>query len=170
MPEACILYEGQEQVITTHRGDVITCPCLPFIPACDTQVPSSACMELLLYVRFSPKTLHLMKNCGIYFYPRPPSARTGIVVVPCVRLAVRPSVRPPVCPFVRPERRYRSNSKDFSGPEIGWDDAQYHEADHYLRWSCSANLYAFHGRGLSYRLEILRFGVVIHSSMKQIAI
>ena len=36
--------------------------------------------------------------------------------------------------------------KDFSyWSEIQWDDAQYHEADQYLKWPCSANFWAFHG-------------------------
>ena len=30
-------------------------------------------------------------------------------------------------------------------PEIWWDDAQYPEADLYLKWPCSANFYVFHG-------------------------
>ena len=30
-----------------------------------------------------------------------------------------------------------TDNKDFSyGSEIGWDDAQYHEADRYLKWFC----------------------------------
>ena len=28
--------------------------------------------------------------------------------------------------------------------EIGWDDAQYHEVDRYLKWLCYANFCAFH--------------------------
>ena len=30
-------------------------------------------------------------------------------------------------------------------PEISLDDAEYHEADRYLKWPCSANFCAFHG-------------------------
>ena len=38
-----------------------------------------------------------------------------------------------------------TDNKDFSyGSEIGWDDAQYHEADRYLKWLCYANFCAFH--------------------------
>ena len=58
------------------------------------------------------------------------------------------SLRPSVRPSVRPERRCRSNSfKDFRyQPEIWRDDAQYHGADRYLKWLCSANFCAFHGK------------------------
>ena len=53
----------------------------------------------------------------------------------------------PVCPAVCPEWRYCSDSfKDFRyQPETWWDDAQYHEADGYKKWPCSANFCAFHG-------------------------
>ena len=46
--------------------------------------------------------------------------------------------------FVHSERRrYRSNSlrisyTQFYPPEIWWNDAQYHKADRYLKWSFSA--------------------------------
>ena len=43
-----------------------------------------------------------------------------------------------------------TDDKDFSyGSEIGWNDAQYHEADRYLKWLCYANFCAFH-RNLKY--------------------
>ena len=36
--------------------------------------------------------------------------------------------------------------KDLSyGPEIWWDDAQYHEADRNVKWSCSDNFCALDG-------------------------
>ena len=38
-----------------------------------------------------------------------------------------------------------TDNKDFSyGSEIGWDYAQYHEADRYLKWLCYANFCVFH--------------------------
>ena len=38
-----------------------------------------------------------------------------------------------------------TDNKDFSyGSEIGRDDAQYHEADRYLKWLCYANICAVH--------------------------
>ena len=69
------------------------------------------------------------------FYPRPPSALTGIVVGHCVR--------PSVCPSrtTLPLELF----KDFSyQPEIWWDDEQYHGADRFLKWPCSANFCMLH--------------------------
>ena len=82
---------------------------------------------------------HRMENI---FNTRMPSTLTGIFIVSCVR--------PSVCPSGRPEwQRYRSIFLYFLKIisciiSIWLGDAQYHEADHYLKWPCSANYCAFH--------------------------
>ena len=67
----------------------------------------------------------------------------------------RHSMRLPIRPSVRPKRRYRSKSLRISaiGLKFGGGDAQYHVADRYLKWPCSAiflrvsrNLEIFHER------------------------
>ena len=97
-------------------------------------------------------------------------------VCPSARLSVRLSI----CP----SRNFRYQ------PKIWWDDAQYHEADCYLKWPCSANFCAFHGtlkfsmigldqgsegrhyRSNSLRISVtgLKFGGMMHNNMKQIVI
>ena len=54
------------------------------------------------------------------------------------------SLRPAVRPAVHPERRSHSNSLRVSAISLKLD-AQYHGADHYLKWPCLANFCMFHG-------------------------
>ena len=67
-------------------------------------------------------------------------------------------------------------------PEIYWADAQYHEADCYLKWPCSANVCTFHGTlkfspiGLGQEVQIekshygLKFGGIVQFTMKRITV
>ena len=90
-------------------------------------------------IMFDP--LNMTQTSKMYhIYPRSPSAQTNIVVGRCSsRLAVCPSI----CPSRTSFPLYRF--KDFSyQPKICWDDAQYHGADRYVTWSCSANFCVLH--------------------------
>ena len=55
-------------------------------------------------------------------------------------------------PSVHPERRYCYwLFKDFTyRPEIWEDGAQFHEADHYLGWPCSADIWVSHNFQISH--------------------
>ena len=103
-----------------------------------------------------------------HFYPRPPSARRVLSsVIASDRLSDRPSVRLSRTTFSH------LLFKNFSYQhEIWWDDTQYHRAERYLKWPCSANLCVFHGtlklsmivftrsEGRHYRFNSLRISVI----------
>ena len=66
-------------------------------------------------LRFDVRKTLIQPGFSDDFYPRPPSAPTGIVVGHCVR--------PVVYPSVRPEGRYRPNSLIGYRHKIRWDGA-----------------------------------------------